>query len=87
MADTIEYKHLPTQLVYDEELQSGQDPEWEHKHADKLLWDFDSLCRIYLVMQTNYGSSCPGGWSQIISDMKVLNVEVMGWCIYMWPVC
>ncbi len=44
----------------------------------------DSLYRNYLVMQTNCCSSCPGGWSQTILEVKMLNVEVLGWCGYTW---
>ncbi len=44
----------------------------------------DSLCRNYLVMQTDCCSSCPGGWSQTILKVKKLDVEVLGWCGYMW---
>ncbi len=45
----------------------------------------DSLYRNYLVMQTDCCSSCPGGWSQIILLVKMLDVEVLGWCGYAWP--
>ncbi len=41
---------------------------------------YDSLCRNSLVMQTDCSSSCPGGWSQTILDVKMLDVEVLGWC-------
>ncbi len=44
----------------------------------------DSLCRNSLVMQTNCYSSCPGGWSQTILEVKMLDVEVLGWCGYTW---
>ncbi len=44
----------------------------------------DSLCRNYLVMQTDCCSSCPGGWSQTILEVKMLDVEVLGWCGYTW---
>ncbi len=44
----------------------------------------DSLCRNSLVMQTDCCSSCPGGWSQTILEVKMLAVEVLGWCGYMW---
>ncbi len=44
----------------------------------------DSLCRNSLVMQTECCSSCPGGWSQTILEVKILNVEILGWCGYMW---
>ncbi len=43
----------------------------------------DSLCRNSLVMQTNCCSSCPGGWSQTILEVKMLDVEVLAWCGYM----
>ncbi len=44
----------------------------------------DSLCRNYLVMQTDCCSSCPGGWFQTILEVKMLDVEVLGCCGYMW---
>ncbi|XP_073675273.1 indoleamine 2,3-dioxygenase 2-like [Garra rufa] len=31
-------------------------------------------------------SSCPGGWSQTILEVKMLDVEVLGWCGYTWSV-
>ncbi len=46
----------------------------------------DSLCRNSLVMLTDCCSSCPGGLSQTILEVKMLNVEVLGWCGYMWSV-
>ncbi len=46
----------------------------------------DSLCRNALVMQTDCCSSCPGGWSQTILEVKMLDVEVLGWCGYTWYV-
>ncbi len=42
----------------------------------------DSLSRYSLVMQTDCCSSCPGGWSQTILEVKMLDVEVLGWCGY-----
>ncbi len=42
------------------------------------------FCRNYLVMQTDCCSSCPGGWSQRILEMKMLDVEVLHWCGYTW---
>ncbi len=44
----------------------------------------DSLCRNDLVMQTDCCSSCLGGYSQTILDVKMLDVEALGWCGYMW---
>ncbi len=44
----------------------------------------DRLCRNSLVMQTDCCSSCPAGWSQMILEVKMLDVEVLGWCGYTW---
>ncbi len=44
----------------------------------------DSLCKNYLVIETDCCSSCPGGWSQTILEVKMLDVEVLGWCGYTW---
>ncbi len=44
----------------------------------------DSLCRNDLVMQTDCCSSCPVDWPQTILEVKMLDVEVLGWCGYMW---
>ncbi len=44
----------------------------------------DSLCRNSLVMQTDCCRSCPGGWSQTILEVEMLDVEVLGWCGYTW---
>ncbi len=44
----------------------------------------DSLCRNCLVMQTDCCSSCLGGWSQTILEVMMLDVEVLGWCGYVW---
>ncbi len=46
----------------------------------------DSLCRNYLVMQTDCCSSCLGGWSQTILEVKMLDVQVLGWYGYTWSV-
>ncbi len=38
-----------------------------------------SLCRNSLVVRTNCCISCPGGWSQMILQVKKPDVEVLGW--------
>ncbi len=47
---------------------------------------FLTVCAVRnsLVMQTDCCSSCPGGWSQAILEVKMLDVEVLGWCGYTW---
>ncbi len=37
--DAIECEHLPTQVGYDDKLQSGRDPNEDDEHADELPWD------------------------------------------------
>ncbi len=37
--DTIECEYLPTQVGYDDKLQSGRDPVEDIEHADELPWD------------------------------------------------
>ncbi len=44
----------------------------------------DSLCRNSLVMLNDCCSRCPGGWSQTILEVKMLDEEVLGWCGYTW---
>ncbi len=39
MPDAIECEHLPTQVGYDYELQSGQDPDEDNEYANELPWD------------------------------------------------
>ncbi len=87
MQDPIECEHLPTQVGYDDKLQSGRDP----MRTTSMQMSFpetvsDSLCRNSLVMQTDCCSSCPGRWSQTILEVKMLHVEVLGWWGYMWSV-
>ncbi len=36
--DSIESEHLPTQVGYDDKLQSGRAPDEDDEHADKLPW-------------------------------------------------
>ncbi len=62
----------------------SRDPDEDDEHADELPWVSDSLCRNYLVMQTDCCSSCLGGWSQTILEVKMLDVEFLGWCGYTW---
>ncbi len=37
--DAIECEHLPTHVSYDDQLQSGRDPNKDDEHADELPWD------------------------------------------------
>ncbi len=37
--DTIECEHLPTQVGYDDKLQSCRDPDEDDEYADELPWD------------------------------------------------
>ncbi len=44
----------------------------------------DSLCINSLVMQTDCCSCCLGGCSQTVIEVKMLDVEVLGWCGFWW---
>jgi hypothetical protein len=60
----IEGEHVPTDVSYDAELQSGQDPgEYDETVSD-------SLCRNSSVVRTHSFISCPGGWSQTILQVE-----------------
>ncbi len=37
--NTIKCEHLPTRVGYNDELQSGRDPDEDDEHADELPWD------------------------------------------------
>jgi hypothetical protein len=44
----------------------------------------DSLCRNSLGVQSDSFISSLDGWSQMILQVKKLDVVVMGWCGYTW---
>ncbi len=52
MPDAIECEHLPNQVGYDDELQSGRDPDEDDEQQMSFPETVsDSLCRNSLVMQ------------------------------------
>ncbi len=54
-------------------------------NADGLPWDgFWQFVQNSWLCKPIVVSSCPGGWSQTILEVKMLDVEVLGWCGYMW---
>lgn len=56
------------------------DPQnWQQTNQQTSSWCWNSL-----VMQAHSSSSCPGGWSQMIAEVNVLDLEVLGWCGYVW---
>jgi hypothetical protein len=76
---------LSTEVSYDSELQSDEDPGEDNKHELSFSETVsDSLCRNSLVMQTYSFISCPGGWSHL---GKKPDVEVLGWRGYTWSEC
>ncbi len=79
VSDAIECEHFPTQVGYDDKLQSGRDPDENNdEHADELTWDgFWQFMQKSLVIQTNCCNSCLGGMSQTILEVKMLDVEVL----------
>ncbi len=63
VSDAIECEHLPTQVGYDNELQSSRDPDEDDEHANELLldsfWQFVQKLFGYLLQQLS-------GW--LVSD-------------------
>ncbi len=66
---------------------------WAFAHSRRLRWQIavrsrprwgQRACRWASLRQTDYCSSCLGGWSQMILEVKMLDVEVLGWCGYTW---
>jgi hypothetical protein len=45
---------------------------------------YDLLFRNYSVVQTRNFFSCPVGWSQMVTQVKKPDVEVLGWRGYTW---
>ncbi len=84
--DAIDCEHCPLKSVTTTNCSQVETP----MRTTSMQMSFpetvsDSLCRNYLVMQTDCCSSCPGGWSQTILEVKMLDVDVLGWCGYTWP--
>ena len=84
MPVAIKGEHLLSEVSYDAELQSGQDPGEDDGHADELPETVsDSLCRNSSVVQTHRFISCSGGWSQTIPQEKKPDVA---WSAVVRPV-
>ena len=73
----IEGEHLPTEVIYDAELLSDQDPGEDNKQMSFPETVSDSLCRNSLVVQTHSFISCLGGLSQTMPQVKKSDVEVL----------
>lgn len=80
--DNIKCEHLPTQASDHNKVQSGQDPDEVTEHANDLPWDNSDqiLCLFKPIVATAV-------WvAQIILEVKLQVVEVLGCCCYMWSV-
>ncbi len=84
--DAIECEHWPTQVGYDDELQSGRDPDEDDKHTDDLPWDgFWQFVQKFFGYGNRLLQQLSGWLSQtIFGGGKILDVEVLGWCGYTW---
>jgi hypothetical protein len=79
-------EHLPSEVSYDTELQSGQDPgEDDENQMNFPETASDSLCINSVFVQIHRYISCLGGCSQTIPQVKP-DVEVLGWLRYTWSV-
>ena len=75
---------LTTEVSYNTELQSGQDPVEDDEQMSFPEMVSDRLCRISLIGFAHSFISCPGGSSQTILQVKKPYLEVMGWHGYTW---
>ncbi len=85
VTDAIECEHLPTQVSYDDELLSGRDPDEDDEHADELPWDgFWQFVQKFFGYAKRLLQQLSGWLSQTILEVKMLDVEVLGWSGYTW---
>ncbi len=71
--NAIECEHLPTQVSYDEELQSGRDPDEDNEHADELPWDgFRQFVQKFFGYANRLLQQLSGWLSQTILQVKML---------------
>ncbi len=83
--ENIECEHLPTQVSYDDKLQSGRDPDEDDEHADELPGDgFWQFVQKFFGYANRLLQQLSSDWSQTILEVKMLDVEVLGWCSYTW---
>ncbi len=58
---------------------------WGLEHADDLPWDgFWQFVQKFFGYANRLLQQLSGGWSQTILEVKMLDVEVLGWCGYTW---
>ncbi len=77
--DTIKCEHLPIKSVMTTNCSQVETPMRTTSMQMSIPETVsDSLCR------NSFCSSCTAGWSQMILEVKMLDVEVLGWCGYMW---
>lgn len=69
--DAIEGEHLPAQVSYDDDLQSGRDPGEDD--ADELPWDgYWQLVQKWFGFANQLLDQLSGGWSQTILQAAVV---------------
>ncbi len=76
MPDAIECEHLHTQVGYDDELQSGRDPDEDDEHAD-FLRRFRTVCAEMIWLCKPIVAAAGGGLSKTILEVMMLDVEVL----------
>ncbi len=71
----------PLKVSYDDELQSGRDPDEDDEHAYELPWDgFWQFVQKFFGYANRLLQQLSSDWSQTILEVKMLDVEVLGWC-------
>ncbi len=61
-------------------------PRWGRRACRwASLRRFLTVCaEMFWLYKLIVAASCPSGWSQTIVEVKMLDVEVLGWCDYTW---
>lgn len=74
--DAVEFEHLITKV-------SNDDGQVETlMRTTSMQMSFPEMFSDGLFR--NCCSSCLGGWTQMVLEAKMLDVEAVGWCGYMW---
>ncbi len=59
---------------------------WRACRWASLRWFLTVCAEIIWLCKQIVWRICPGGWSQMILEVKMLDMEVLGWCDYTWSV-
>ncbi len=77
--------NLPTQVSYDDELHSGQDPNVDDKHADELPWDgFWQFAQKFFGYANRLLQQLFSTWTLLLRSHAVVIAAVCGFALSCW---